>query len=158
MTELWGEEVKAELQEFRADLPKLTDSAGGLLYCRPGEVHEKGVIENLVGYVRRNFLVPLPSVSSLEELNAILQERCQAGLNRELRGHGQSVAHAWEEEQHFLPVPSRGWPCCLSRPAKASLACLVSVDSNRYSAPGAFAGPPRPGAGLRGPGGDHLLT
>lgn len=45
-------------------------------FCRPGEAHEKGMVENLVEYVRRNFLVPLPSVSSFEELNAILQDRC----------------------------------------------------------------------------------
>ena len=99
------------------------------------------MIENLVGYARRNFLVSLPIVSSFEELNAILQEQCQAGLNRELRGRGQTVANAWEEEkQHFLPLPCRGWPCCLSRPARASFSCLVFVDSNRYSVPGAFAG------------------
>ena len=35
MTEVWGAEVKAETQEFRADLPKPTDSVGGLLYRWP---------------------------------------------------------------------------------------------------------------------------
>ena len=110
-------------------------------FCRPGEAHEKGMIENLVGYVRRNFLVPLPSISSFEELNTILQERCQAGLDRELRGRSQTVAQAWEEESnHLLPLPLRSWPCCLTRPAKVSLSCLVSFDSNRYSVPAAFAG------------------
>ena len=110
-------------------------------FCRPGEAHEKGLVENVVGYVRRNFLVPLPSVSSFEELNLILQERCQRGLDRELRGRGQTVAQAWEEErEHLFPLPSRGWPCCLTRPAKASLSCLVSFDNNRYSVPAAFAG------------------
>jgi transposase len=44
----------------------------------PGEGHEKGLIENLVGYARRIFLVPLPNVASFEELNAVLAERCQA--------------------------------------------------------------------------------
>ena len=110
-------------------------------FCRPGEAHEKGLVENVVGDVRRNFLVPLPSVSSFEELNLILQERCQRGLDRELRGRGQTVAQAWEEErEHLFPLPSRGWPCCLTRPAKASLSCLVSFDNNRYSVPAAFAG------------------
>ena len=27
-------------------------------FCTPGEAHEKGSVENLVGYVRRNALVP----------------------------------------------------------------------------------------------------
>ena len=52
------------------------------------EAHEKGLIENLVGYVRRNFLVPLPSVESFEQLNAIRAERCQSEGDRQssLRG------------------------------------------------------------------------
>ena len=99
------------------------------------------MVENLVGYVRRNFLVPLPSVESFEQLNAVLAEQCQTGGDRQLRGRGQTVAEAWEEErEQLLPLPPRPWPCCLSRPARASLSCLVSFDSNRYSVPAAFAG------------------
>src|SRR5438067_5913892 len=29
-------------------------------FCRPGQAHEKGAVEHLVGYVRRNALVPVP--------------------------------------------------------------------------------------------------
>ncbi len=29
-------------------------------FCNPGEGHEKGLVENLVGYIRRNVLVPIP--------------------------------------------------------------------------------------------------
>lgn len=39
-------------------------------FCNPREAHEKGKIENGVGFGRRNFLVPPPVVSSYEELNA----------------------------------------------------------------------------------------
>ena len=110
-------------------------------FCRPGEAHEKGLVGNLVGYVRRNFLVPLPTVASIDELNTTLQEQFRTGLDRQLRGRGQTVGHAWEEEKEdLLPLPLHQWPCCLTRPAKASLSCLVFFDSNRYSVPAAFAG------------------
>lgn len=110
-------------------------------FCRPGQAHEKGLVENLVGYARRNFLVPLPQVASLEKLNAVLRERCRAGLGRQLRGLGCTVAEAWEEERHhLLPLPSRSWSCCIIRPARATLSALVSFDSNRYSVPAAYAG------------------
>lgn len=56
-------------------------------------------MENLVGYVRRNFLVPLPRVTSLEELNALLRERCRSSLGRRLQGQDRTVAEAWEEER-----------------------------------------------------------
>jgi transposase len=109
------------------------------VFCRPGEGHEKGLVENLVGYARRNFLVPLPQVASFEELNAILQERCHADLNRHLRD-GRTVAEAWKEEQHsLLPLPNYAWPCYLLRPARISGTCLVSFDGNRYSAPALYA-------------------
>jgi len=110
-------------------------------FCRPREAHEKGLVENLVGYVRRNFLVPLPRVASLEELNALLGERCRGGLGRRLQSRDQTVAEAWEEERrHLLPLPPRPWPCCVTRPVRATLSCLVSFDSNRYSVPAAYAG------------------
>ena len=50
------------------------------LYCLPGRkgAHEKGGVENLVGYSRRNYLVPLPEVKDFSELNALLTERCLA--------------------------------------------------------------------------------
>ena len=38
-------------------------------FCNPGEGHEKGSVENLVGYVRRNAMVPVPDVPDLEALN-----------------------------------------------------------------------------------------
>jgi transposase len=41
-------------------------------YCLPGVegAHEKGGVEGEVGYFRHNFLVPVPEVASLDELNA----------------------------------------------------------------------------------------
>jgi len=41
-------------------------------YVTLGRGQEKGGVENLVGYVRRNFLVPLPDVQDFAGLNAWL--------------------------------------------------------------------------------------
>ncbi|MBU1412850.1 IS21 family transposase [Myxococcota bacterium] len=45
-------------------------------FCNPGEGHEKGGVEGSVGFTRRNYLVPLPEADMLEELNAMLLQRC----------------------------------------------------------------------------------
>ena len=37
------------------------------LFCNPAEGHEKGLVEGLVGWARRNTL-PVPHVDSLQEL------------------------------------------------------------------------------------------
>ena len=42
-------------------------------FGRPGKGNDKGKVEGLVGYVRRNFLVPIPSYGSFDELNAHLR-------------------------------------------------------------------------------------
>jgi hypothetical protein len=42
-------------------------------FCTPGEGHEKGGVEGEGGQFRRNYLVPMPKVSNLEELNRLLE-------------------------------------------------------------------------------------
>ena len=50
-------------------------------------------MEGLVGYARRNFLVPVPSFPSFDALNAYLEERCLERLGRQLRGHNETIGH-----------------------------------------------------------------
>jgi transposase len=48
-------------------------------YVTPGKGQEKGGVENLVGYVRRNFLVPPPEFDDYEALNAYLMNCLRPG-------------------------------------------------------------------------------
>jgi transposase len=43
-------------------------------FGRPGKGNDKGKVEGLVGYARRNFMVPIPHAASFAELNAQLLE------------------------------------------------------------------------------------
>lgn len=49
-------------------------------FCRVGRGNEKGVVEGIVRYARNNFLVPVPEVSGLEELNRDLEGFCDQDL------------------------------------------------------------------------------
>ena len=49
-------------------------------FGRPGKGNDKGKVEGLVGYARRNFLVPIPVFESFEALNAYLLECCRQRL------------------------------------------------------------------------------
>jgi transposase len=112
-------------------------------FCRPGKegAHEKGLVENLVGFARRNFLVPLPEVESFEELNAFLLTRCRASDGRLLPGQGRTVGEAWEAERpQLLPLPRFPWPCCTVHALKASRSSVVRFEGNRYSVPAGYAG------------------
>ncbi len=46
-------------------------------YCNPYSGHEKGSVENAVGFLRRNLMVPEPRAESLSGLNAMLLARCE---------------------------------------------------------------------------------
>ena len=56
-------------------------------FGRPGKGNDKGKVEGLLGYMRRNFLVPVPSFESFDALNAYLERRCLERMDRKLRGH-----------------------------------------------------------------------
>jgi len=51
-------------------------------FCNPASGNEKGNVENKVGYVRRNFLVPMPIVGQLPAWNATLLTRCEEDFDR----------------------------------------------------------------------------
>jgi transposase len=54
----------------------LFDDRFAKFWGRPGKGNDKGKVEGLVGYVRRNFMTPLPVVDSFDALNARLAAAC----------------------------------------------------------------------------------
>jgi len=109
-------------------------------YCTPGQGHEKGGVENDVGYVRRNFLVPIPEVDTYEELNEHLRQACLQDTVRRMRGQTQSIAELWESEKsQLLPLPTSDYRACSSQPVKVNPYSQVVFETNRYSVPVAYA-------------------
>jgi len=105
-------------------------------FCTPGQAHEKGLAEGLVGYARRNWLVPPPEHATWDELNAYLLEKCCAEGQRRLRGMEMTIGEALALEQaRLLPLPSHSFPCCTLRPVQANGFGLVTFQTNRYSVP-----------------------
>jgi transposase len=103
-------------------------------FCTPREAHEKGSVEHLVGYARRNALVPVSRpFASLEDLNAHLLAFCER----------ERVRHeaAWQTEAKMLrPLPAHPFRAATSRPCSVAKTALCRVDYNRYSVPAANAG------------------
>jgi len=105
-------------------------------FCNPREAHEKGLVENLVGYGRRNFLVPVPEVDSFQELNDLLRQRCLAEAGRRLRGETRTIGELWEQERpHLLTLPAHPFPCCRTIPVRPNRLSMVTFQTNRYSVP-----------------------
>ena len=74
-------------------------------FGRPGKGNDKGKVEGMVGYVRRNFLVPVPSFQSFDALNAHLEERCLGRMDARLRGHDETIGQRMERDLAPARVP-----------------------------------------------------
>jgi transposase len=110
-------------------------------FCTPAQGHEKGGVESDVGYAQRNFFSPLLRVNDYEELNRLLQERCQQDVHRRIRGQEAPVSELWEVDKvHLLPLPKQAYPACETRPVKANPYSQVVFETNRYSVPHTYAG------------------
>ena len=71
-------------------------------FGRPGRGNDKGKVENLVGFTRRNFLVPVPRFASFEALNDHLEACCRERLTARLRGHQETIAERQERDKAAL--------------------------------------------------------
>ena len=74
-------------------------------FCLVRRANEKGHIESLVGYSRRNFLVPVPNLDDFELYNEGLVEDCRRELQRKVRGKSGTKAELLAEDcQAMLPL------------------------------------------------------
>jgi transposase len=109
-------------------------------FCTPGQGHEKGGVENDVGYVRRNFLVPMPEVADFDALNRLLLTACQEDDLRQIERADQTIGARWQVEAPLLhPLPKHAFACCTSLEVTLNGYGQVSFESNRYSVPAAKA-------------------
>jgi transposase len=76
------------------------------VFMNPGEGHEKGNVENKVGYHRRNLLVPIPRFLTLSDYNQQLLEMCDKDADREHYRHNETIEALFaEDKQHFHKLP-----------------------------------------------------
>ena len=85
-------------------------------FGRPGKGNDKGKVEGLVGYARRNFMVPIPRFADWDEFNAHLLAQCQKRRERKLRGHEQTIGERFEKDrERLLPLPAAPYEACDKR-------------------------------------------
>ena len=108
-------------------------------FGRPGKGNDKGKVEGLVGYARRNFLVPIPQVTSFAELNARLLECCRRRWSDRLRGHDETIGQRLTRDRDaLLSLPQAPYDACEKRAARVNSLSLVRYRGNDYSVPTAY--------------------
>ena len=109
-------------------------------FCLVRRPNEKGHVERLVEYARSNFLVPVPQVESLAELNTRLAEQCRRDQERTTRGKPGTVATLLVEDRTaMLPIPSKRFEARRVAEVSADSLSLVRFDTNSYSVPTKYA-------------------
>jgi transposase len=105
-------------------------------FGRPAKGNDKGKVEGLVGYARRNFMVPIPRVSSWEELNTHLEAESRKRRLRRLRGNTETIGERFERDHRaMLPLPAAPHEACEKIAGRVSSLSLVRYRSNDYSVP-----------------------
>lgn len=109
-------------------------------FCTPRAPHEKGGVENAIGYVKRHFFCPLPEVETLEDLNAVLLAQCRDQDRRTPAGRIETIGEAFDRERGALGgLPSFAFDCCRGVEARVSSLSQVTFEGNRYSVPVRYA-------------------
>ena len=102
-------------------------------FGRPGKGNGKGKVEGMVGYVRRNFLVPVPSFQIFEALNAHLEQRCLERMDAQLRGHTETIGQRMERDlESLLLLPTVSYDACDKQASRVSSLSLVEATWLRW--------------------------
>ncbi len=108
--------------------------------CGPYKPHEKGRVENAVGYFKKNFRAGL-QLSGLDALNAAARQWLDQVAN--VRVHGetrQKPQDLFEQEKPKLrPLTLLPYDLATVSTVLVSRRCRITLDTNRYSVPPRYA-------------------
>ncbi|RRN61758.1 transposase, partial [Caulobacter sp. 602-1] len=68
-------------------------------FCNPNSGNEKGSVENAVGFLRRNIMVPLLNAESYAQLTRYMLERCDAMAKETHYRKGAPIGGLFAEEK-----------------------------------------------------------
>jgi hypothetical protein len=103
-------------------------------FCNPDSPQEKGNVENKVGYIRRNYLLPPQKIEDLETFNRDLLEQCMADLQREHYVKKEQLADLFSAEQEALiALPRERFRVFTLEKVKTDKYSFIHFDNNPYS-------------------------
>ena len=108
-------------------------------FGRPARGNDKGNVEGMVGYTRRNFMVPAPRYDSFDDLNAHLEQRCLDRQGDKLRGHDKTIGERLMADlDALMGLPVAEYEACDHVSTRATSISMVRYRGNDYSVPMAF--------------------
>jgi len=106
-------------------------------FCNPASGHEKGSVENCVGYTRRNFFVPVPRFNRLEDYNQGLFDLCEAEMYEKHYKLQHRIKDLFEEDKAAMTaLPEESFDVCDYVFARTNNYGMVRFKTNSYSTAG----------------------
>ncbi len=110
-------------------------------YCNPYSGNEKGNVENAVGFLRRNLMVPEPEAATLAGLNQVLLARCDQLAAKEHWRKGVPIGQLFTQDlAACLALPGVGFDPVRYESRTADKTGNMLIESNTYCAGPAFGG------------------
>lgn len=111
------------------------------VFCNPASGNEKGNVENKVGYTRRNFLVPVPTIADFEQFNETLWAVCEKDAQRDHYARHIPMCELWNEEKQKLRyLPQNEYSVFRYETVKLNKYGNATIDTNAYGLSPELAG------------------
>ncbi|MDA1236895.1 MAG: IS21 family transposase [Acidobacteria bacterium] len=108
-------------------------------YGRPGKGNDKGNVEGMVGYARRNHMVPIPLFPGWDAFNTDLEAQCRGRQSHILRGHKETIGARLQRDLAAMrPLEAAPFEACDQVSGQVNSQSLVRYDTNDYSVPVAY--------------------
>ncbi len=105
-------------------------------FGRPARGNDKGKVEGMVGFARRNFMVPIPRFESFDALNACLEQQCLKRQNDKLRGKTGTIGERLLRDlDALMKLPRVPYDPCEKIATRATSISMVRYRNNDYSVP-----------------------
>lgn len=109
--------------------------------CNVGKGNEKGIVENAVGYVKKNLLNGLV-IPDFKVMAPVSKHWLETVANVRTHGEtGQKPTDMFQKEKPLLqPLPHEPYDIGVVRQVRASRQFRITLDANHYSVPAQLAG------------------
>ena len=110
-------------------------------FCNLAAGNEKGNVENKVGYSRRNFFVPVPTIEDFDVFNKQLFALCEKDAERLHYRHNVPIRELWEEEkQKLLYLPEYEYEVFRLESVRLNKYGYATIETNNYGLSPELAG------------------
>jgi hypothetical protein len=102
-------------------------------FCNPESGHEKGNVENKIGYTRRNLFVPIPAFDDIIEYNRQLLDRHEDKAEENHYKKLQPIKELFKADRNaLLPLPSHPFDACRYEYLKTDGYGKVRIDARHF--------------------------